>query len=93
MHISILDAIVRAGGDSAGHDADLQYIRNIFEEKLSAVSVYFVDKDFDNPFENADEKGVAFAGMDLCFAFGFYRILPVFPLERFERHKVEIEAF
>ena len=54
----------------------------------------FVNKDFDNPFENADEKGVAFAGMDLCFALGFYRILPVFPLsERFERHEVEIQAF
>ena len=33
----------------------------------SAVSVNFVDKDFDNPLENTDEKGLAFAGMDLCF--------------------------
>ena len=39
------------------------------EKKLSAVSVNFVDKDFDNPLENTDEKGLAFAGMDLCFAF------------------------
>ena len=92
MHISILDAIVRAGGDSAGHDADLQYIRNIFEEKLSAVSVYFVDKDFDDPFENPVEKGLAFTGMDLCFAVRLSWLLPVFPLERFERHEVEVQA-
>ena len=33
MHISILDVRVRAGGDSAGHDADLQYISNTFRGK------------------------------------------------------------
>ena len=37
----------------------------------SAVSVNFVDKDFDNPLENADEKGLAFAGMDHCGGFAF----------------------
>ena len=58
----------------------------------SAVSVNFVDKDFDNPLENTDEKGLAFAGMDLCFAFGFSWILPVFPLENLERNIVEVQA-
>ena len=60
------------------------------QKKLSGI--YLVDKDFDNPFENPVEKGLAFTGMDLCLAFGFSRTLPVFPLERFERHEVEIEA-
>ena len=58
----------------------------------SAVSINFVNKDFDDPLENADEKGVAFAGMDLCFAFGFSWILPVFPFKRFERNEVEVQA-
>ena len=41
MHISILDGIVRAGGDSAGRDADLQYNRHqfgFFSKILSVVS-------------------------------------------------------
>ena len=92
------------------------------QKKLSAVSVYLVNKDFDNPLENPVEKELAFAGMDLCFtgkagvlcipssvrntvtichcvadarfsaAFRLSWPLPVFPLERFERHEVEIEA-
>ena len=53
----------------------------------------FVNQDPDNPFEHANEKGLAFAGMNLCFVFGFDRILPVLPLERFEGDKVEVQAF
>ena len=54
------------------------------EKKLSAVSVNFVDKDFDNPLENTDEKGLAFAGMDLCFAFGFsWQMLASLPIQAF----------
>ena len=40
MHISILDVIVRAGGDSAGRDADLQYNSHqfgFFSKILSVV--------------------------------------------------------
>ena len=61
----------------------------------SAVSVNFVDKDFDNPLENTDEKGLAFAGMDLCFAFCavLLDLASLFPLEkRFERNIVEVQA-
>ena len=55
--------------------------------------LFLVDKDFDNPFEDTVKKGLAFTGVDLRFAFGFERILPVFPLERFKGNKVEIQAF
>ena len=57
------------------------------------MPLLFVDKDFDDPFEHADEKGVAFAGVDLRFAFGFDRILPFLPLEYFEGNEIEVQAF
>ena len=60
---------------------------------LRRLKLFLVDKDFDDPFEYADEKGLAFAGVDLCFAFGFDRILPVLPLERFERNEIKVQAF
>ena len=52
-------------------------------QKPSAVSINFVDKDFDDPFENPVEKGLAFTGMDLCFAFGFSRTLASLPIGAF----------
>ena len=64
----------------------------LMQKKLSAIRINFVDKDFDNPLENAVKKGLAFAGIDLGFAFRLSWPLPVFPLERFERNIVEIEA-
>ena len=46
----------------------------------SAVSVNFVDKDFDNPLENTDEKGLAFAGMDSVFRLPVLSALASFPI-------------
>ena len=61
--------------------------------KWSLVTGYYlVNKDFDDPFENTNEKGCAFAGVDLCFALRFDWLSPVVPLECFERNEVEIEA-
>ena len=56
------------------------------------LGIYLGNKDFDNPLENPVEKGLAFAGMDLCLAIRLSWLLPVFPLERFERNIVEIKA-
>lgn len=55
--------------------------------------VNFVNKECDDPFEHTHEEGMAAAGMDLRFAFGFNGICPGVPLQDFERHKVEVEAF
>lgn len=60
---------------------------------VSFRRVNFINEECDNPFENADEEGMAAAGMDLRFAFGFDGICPVVPLQDFEWHKVEVEAF
>ena len=60
------------------------------EGALVVGNLYFINKDFDNPFEDTDEKRLTFAGIDLCFAFGFDRILPVFPFEDFEGNEVEV---
>ena len=56
-------------------------------------STFFVDKDFDDPFEHAVKKRVAFAGVDLCFAFRFSWGLPVFPFKDFEENEIEVQAF
>ena len=55
----------------------------LMEKKLSVVSFYLVDKDFDNPLENPDEKGLAFAGMLLCFTFRLSWNLASFPSQAF----------
>ena len=36
---------------------------------------------------------MAAARMDLCLFLRFDGILPISPLERFERHEIEVEAF